>query len=242
MDYRDKPLLLVIFGITGDLAYRKLLPALYSLRVKNALPEQFRIVGVSRKHLSSAVVYQPVRERLAEETIDEHSLQDLIDQTEMVQMDLGNQADYLALLERLRHLTHEMGAGANRMYYLSIPAQAFATVVENLGATGHDQPFHDDVGQPRLLVEKPFGHDMASAKKLIEVTDESFGEQQIFRIDHYLAKETAQNLLTFRFHNPLFQSIWNSRYIQEIRISSFETIGIEGRVGFYEQTGAGGGR
>jgi glucose-6-phosphate 1-dehydrogenase len=107
-----------------------------------------------------------------------------------------------------------------------------------LGATKHNEPFHEDADRPRILVEKPFGYDMTSAKALLDVTTQNFGEEQTFRIDHYLAKETAQNILTFRFQNPLFQSLWNAHYIRSIRISAFETIGIEGRAHFYENTGA----
>ncbi|MGB4966992.1 MAG: glucose-6-phosphate dehydrogenase, partial [Candidatus Saccharimonadales bacterium] len=237
MDYRDKSLLLVIFGITGDLAQRKLLPALYHLHAKGELPAQTRIVGISRRHVSVASVFSPVVDYL-ESAYDTRALEELQDKTEMVELDVNQAEDYKKLLVRLKDLSEEIGPGVSRLYYLSIPANAFIEIVSNLGKTGHQHPFSTDMDQPRLLVEKPFGRDTESAKALVRVADENFGEQQTFRIDHYLAKETAQNILTFRFGNPLFQSIWNARHISEISICAHETIGIENRVEFYEHTGA----
>ncbi len=238
MDYRDKPLLLVIFGITGDLAQRKLLPALYNLRRKHALPERIRIVGLSRQSVSTKTIYQGLTERFAGTDFDPEIIDYLTRITDMVQLDMANPDDYAQLRLQLHDITRELGGGVGRLYYLSIPSQAFKEVVTQLGATGHNQPFAEDVDQPRILVEKPFGYNTASAKELIAAIDNSFGEQQTFRIDHYLAKETAQNILTFRFRNPLFQAMWNTRHIDAIHLSAREAIGIEGRSGFYEQTGA----
>lgn len=237
MDYRDKSLLLVIFGVTGDLAQRKLLPALYHLQQKGELPAQTRIVGISRRKVSVQSVFKPVISYL-ESSYDKRSLEEVMDMTEMVEMDVASPKDYESLLVRLKDLSEEIGPGVSRLYYLSIPANAFIEIVSNLGKTGHQHPFPTDMDQPRLLVEKPFGRDTKSARELVEVADQNFGEQQTFRIDHYLAKETAQNILTFRFGNPLFQSIWNARHISEIHICAHETIGIENRVEFYEHTGA----
>lgn len=238
MDYRHKSLLLVIFGITGDLAQRKLLPALYNLLKRNELPDEFRVVGISRQDTTVSNVYAPVKERLKEVGFDESIFEELESRTEMFKMAVENESDYHKLHEKLHLLSHEIGPGVSRIYYLSIPGQAFMQVVQNLGLSGHQHAFSDDIDQPKLLVEKPFGYNIDSAKSLVEVADKNFGESQTYRIDHYLAKETAQNILTFRLHNPLFKSIWNSRHIQSIYISSHETIGIENRVAFYEQTGA----
>lgn len=238
MDYRDKSLLLVIFGITGDLAQRKLLPALYHLQQKGDLPPQTRIVGVSRRQTSVDEVFHPVQAALDGNHFDQRVFDQVKTLTEIVTMDLSSVEAYQSLRHRLRDISDEIGPGVSRLYYLSIPAEAFVSVVNQLGATGHNEPFATDIDQPRLLVEKPFGHNTASAKELVMVTEKNFGEQQTFRIDHYLAKETAQNILTFRFQNPLFQSIWNTRHIDAITIAAHETIGIEGRVAFYEQTGA----
>ncbi|MBL8121491.1 glucose-6-phosphate dehydrogenase [Candidatus Saccharibacteria bacterium] len=237
-DYRERALILVIFGITGDLAQRKLLPALYNLRRKHELPEQTRIIGVSRQQVSADEIYAPVVERLSGVGFDQSVLDNIKSSTEIVTMDLDSAPDYERLLGHLHDISKQLGPGVSRLYYLSIPAQAFASVVSHLGATNHNEPFHEDADRPRILVEKPFGYDTASAQVLLNVTKQNFGEEQTFRIDHYLAKETAQNILTFRFQNPLFQSLWNAHYIDSIRISAFETIGIEGRAGFYEHTGA----
>jgi len=238
VDYRDKPLLLVIFGVTGDLAQRKLLPALYNLKRKHQLPENLHIVGLSRQAVEVNEIYDKLRETLAGKEFDEEIVKYLISVTEMAQLDMDNPEAYVALRTHLHDVTRELGSSISRLYYLSIPSQAFKTVVSNLGAAGHNEPFSEDMDRPRILVEKPFGYNTASAKDLIETIDTNFGEQQTFRIDHYLAKETAQNILTFRFQNPLFQSIWNTRHIDSIRISAYETIGIEGRANFYEKTGA----
>ncbi|PID30565.1 glucose-6-phosphate dehydrogenase [Candidatus Saccharibacteria bacterium] len=236
-DYLDKPLVLVIFGITGDLSQRKLLPALYHLIKHQQLPE-IKIVGISRKEIPVSEVYKNLHQKIYGSDYDQAVVEQLYRATEMVQVDLDNSADYEKLLQRLRIVSDELGPGVSRLYYLSIPSQAFVTVVHHLGETNHHEPFEQDSERPRLLVEKPFGFDTASAKTLVQAADEHFGEQQTFRIDHYLAKETAQNILTFRFQNPLFQTIWNTKHIESIRIVAYETIGIENRAGFYEQTGA----
>lgn len=237
-NYLDNPLIIVIFGITGDLSQRKLLPALYHLTKRQELPRDVRIVGVSRQKIPVSQVYKALPERIHGTDLDKAVIEQLHDNTIMVQMDLDSTDEYLAFKEQLRTLSEELGPGVSRMYYLSIPSQAFVSVVHHLGRTGHHEPFGDDAERPRLLVEKPFGYDTASAQTLVRAADEHFGEQQTFRIDHYLAKETAQNILTFRFQNPLFSSIWNNRHIESIKVVAYETLGIEKRVTFYEQTGA----
>ncbi|QQS18329.1 hypothetical protein IPL68_06975 [Candidatus Saccharibacteria bacterium] len=237
-DYLDRPIILIIFGITGDLSQRKLLPALYHLIKHRQLPENVTIIGVSRKKIPVSEVYEDLKTKIHGEDYDRVVVEQLHDATRMVQVDLDNQDDYTRLLEKLRVISDELGSGVSRLYYLSIPSQAFVNVVHHLGETNHHEPFGQDGERPRLLVEKPFGYDVASAETLVRAADEHFGEQQTFRIDHYLAKETAQNILTFRFQNPLFQSIWNTRHIESIQIVAHETIGIEKRSVFYEQTGA----
>lgn len=237
-DYLDRPFILVIFGITGDLSQRKLLPALYHLVKHRQLPERIKIVGVSRHKVPVSEVYETLHQKIHGEDYDKAIVEQLHHATEMLQIDLDNSSDYERLLEELRVMSDELGPGVSRLYYLSIPAQAFVTVVHHLGETRHHEPFGQDSERPRLLVEKPFGYDTASAETLVQAADEHFSEQQTFRIDHYLAKETAQNILTFRFQNPLFQSIWNTKHIESIQIVAYETIGIENRVAFYEQTGA----
>lgn len=235
---QQNPLILSIFGITGDLSQRKLLPAIYHLIKRGELPEEFKIVGVSRRETTPASVYEGLAKRLQSEEFDSSIVDTMIRSTEMIQLDMDNQDDYVAFRQRLEEISGELGDGVSRIYYLSIPAQAFMKAVHLLGETGHHEPFANDSERPRILIEKPFGYNTQSAQELVQVVDEHFGEQQAYRIDHYLAKETAQNILTFRFKNPLFRTIWNAKHIESIKILAHESIGIEGRAGFYEQTGA----
>lgn len=237
-DRLKQPLTLAIFGITGDLAQRKLLPALYHLAQADELPEQFRIIGISRRDVSANEVYAQLRNFVDGGDYDTELEQKLKDHTEMRQMDLVNKADYEALLTRLEDVENELGEGGSRLYYLSIPSQAFTPIIRLLGETGHNAPMPGGADAPRLLIEKPFGYDLTSAKELIAVLAEHFGEGQVYRIDHYVAKETVQNILTFRFHNPLFESIWNNKHIDRISVVAHEKLDIEGRANFYEQTGA----
>jgi len=233
-----QPLVLAIFGITGDLAQRKLLPALYHLKKADELPEQLKIVGISRRDVTLEDVYKELPQFVHEPDYDPAIQQYLQEHTEMRQMDLVNRADYESLLVRLEEIERDFEAGGSRLYYLSIPSQAFTPIIRLLGETGHNAPLKDSSDAPRLLIEKPFGYDLASARELIGVLSEHFGEGQVYRIDHYVAKETVQNILTFRFKNPLFESIWNNRHIERISVTAHEQLDIEGRVAFYEQTGA----
>lgn len=237
-DHLKRPLVLVIFGITGDLAQRKLLPALYQLAKAGDLPEQLHIVGISRRDVSKTDVFKQLKEFVGESGYDNDIEARLQKATEMRQMDLLDKTSYEQLLEHLQTVESGYEAGVSRLYYLSIPSQAFTPIIRLLGQTGHDAPLAGTADAPRLLVEKPFGYDLTSAKELIEVLDEHFGEGQIYRIDHYVAKETVQNILTFRFQNPLFEAIWNNKQVVNIRVVAHEKIGIEGRANFYEQTGA----
>lgn len=236
-DYHDKPLLLVIFGISGNLARRKLMPALYHLLKRGDLPKRFRVVGISRKDYKLDKLFADFASYLPD-GVDKTVLETMRGNTIITQLDLRTREAYDTLRSQLESSSLDLGGDTTRLYYLSIPAQAFGKVVKDLGETGHNLPFAGETAPPRLLVEKPFGYDTASAQALISAADEHYGEKQIYRIDHYLAKETAQNILTFRFNNPLFQTIWNARHIDRITISAFETIGIEGRADFYEKTGA----
>jgi glucose-6-phosphate 1-dehydrogenase len=232
-----QPLTLAIFGITGDLAQRKLLPALYHLAQAEELPEQFRIIGISRRDVSLDDVYGQLRSFVSDDSYDIGVEQRLKEHTEMRQMDLVNHDDYVSLLQRLQEVEQELGPDGSRLYYLSIPSQAFTPIIRLLGETGHNAPLSGGGDAPRLLIEKPFGYDLESAKELIDVLGQHFGEGQVYRIDHYVAKETVQNILTFRFYNPLFESIWNNKHIDRVSVVAHEKLDIEGRANFYEQTG-----
>jgi glucose-6-phosphate 1-dehydrogenase len=231
---KNQPLQIIIFGVTGDLARRKLLPALYHLIQSNDLPNNTRIIGITRHSTTEKDILEGMT-RFIPEATDPRILRKLARMITIHRMDVTNAKDYKTLLSDLRESAE---SGSQRLYYLSIPAQAFSGIVSNLGLTGHNKKFRTESGLPKLLVEKPFGHDTESARTLINLTKEHFDEAQIFRIDHYIAKETAQNILTFRFENPLFESIWNARHVASIKLSAIETIGIEGRGAFYDQTGA----
>ena len=225
---------LVIFGITGDLAHKKLLPALYRLVADDLLPADFTIFGISRREGTPRAVLAPLRAS----GLDAKVLDRLEAMLHMVKMDLDQVADYHRLKTILDEQEMVSGVCSNRLYYLSMPPAVFGPVVDLLGESGLNRFCQHGSGESRLLVEKPFGYDLASAQALIERVSAVFSETQIFRIDHYLAKETAQNILTFRFANPLFEAVWCRDSVSQIIITASETIGIEGRVAFYEQTGA----
>ena len=216
------PTILVIVGITGDLSKRKLLPAIEQIAKAGALPGQFRVVGITRRDAS-------VNEVLVADSRYEF----VKDHLEMYKMDLANKDDYAGLKQHLDTIESSFGKKAQRLFYLSVPPQFSRPIVEQLGRSGFG-----DEAMTKLLLEKPFGVDLSSARELIDETRQYFAEDQLYRIDHYLAKEMAQNLIVFRNDNALFKQTWNSHHIDRIEIVASEKIGIEGRVDFYEQTGA----
>lgn len=235
-----EPAIIVIFGITGDLSRRYLLPALYHLISDNLLPEQTKIIGVSRRDVPVDELLDTTRLCVLEENhvCDPAALKRMRGALSMFKMDLSNGADYDNLLAHLNSLEASAGMCMNRLYYLSIPPGVYGPIVKNLGEHGLNASCQHGRAATRLLVEKPFGYDVASAEQLITETSEHFGETQIFRIDHYLAKETVQNILAFRLHNPIFEALWSNRHVAAIDIEASEQIDIEGRAAFYEQTGA----
>ncbi len=231
-------LILVIFGITGDLSQRKLLPAIYNLIKSGDLKCDLTIVGISRRDVSADQVYDRLEKFIPKDEFNDTIKSEMLNRTKIVQMGLDDRAAYFNLLKLLQGIEIEKNKSSTRLYYLSIPTEAFVSVINNLGSTGHNKSIEDVIDAPRLLIEKPFGRDLRSAKNLIDLVDKNFTEDQIYRIDHYLAKETVQNILTFRFENPLFEDVWNNRYVADIAIKAHEKIGIEGRANFYEHTGA----
>jgi glucose-6-phosphate 1-dehydrogenase len=233
------PAMLVIFGITGDLARRKLLPGLYNLARYDLLPKPFRIVGVTRSGLGMEELLGKIKQGVeaSGETCDQTTLERLSQLFEIHTMDLLDLEAYRQLGERLDAIETEAGMCLNRLFYLAIPSQTFTPVVELLGKSGLNKTCQHDV-PVRLLIEKPFGYDLESAHELINELAKYFTEDQLYRIDHYLAKETAQNILVFRFQNPLFKLVWHRDCVKAIMLTAAETIDIEGRSTFYEQTGA----
>jgi glucose-6-phosphate 1-dehydrogenase len=235
-----EPAIIVIFGITGDLAQRKLLPALYHLFKDKLVHEHTEIVGLTRQDLQVDDLLQKVELCVLEQdnVCDPDVMHAIRDSLRMLQLDPSTPDDYNKLLSSLNNIEAEHGVCMNRLYYLSVPPSIYTAVVENLGTHGLNASCPHGTAASRLLVEKPFGYDLASGKKLITHTEAFFSEEQIFRIDHYLAKESAQNILTFRRHNPVFASNWNSKHIRQITVLAHEKIGVEGRGGFYDDVGA----
>ena len=225
---------MVIFGGYGDLAQRKLLPALFQLACKRRLPKNFLIVGVGRREYSDdsyrKFIEDGVKEfgDLAQRTSEWPAFaQNLF----YVQGDLDDSEGYLRLKQRLEEL--ETG-GANRLFYLSVAPRFFGTAVENLGASGLAK---EDRGWRRIVIEKPFGRDLESAKSLNQTVHRVFEEQQVYRIDHYLGRETVQNLLVFRFSNTIFEPVWNRNYVDNVQITAAETVSVGDRAGYYDQSG-----
>ena len=225
---------IIIFGITGDLSKRKLLPALYHLLSEGLLPTDTKILGISRRPLNVNELLGSVELCVLEKdnVCNPEGIKRLRDAMEAIQLDPAKPQDFKNLQAKLDEYDATTSDKRERLYYMSIPPDAYAPIVEQLGK----QKLNDS--RSRLLLEKPFGYDIASAEELIKIVSAHFKEDQIYRTDHYLAKDTAQNLLTFRLYNPIFSSLWNSQNIKRVHIRAIEEIGIEGRAEFYEHTGA----
>ena len=235
------PTIIVIFGITGDLSRRYLLPALYHLIKDGLLHPQTELVGISRREVSTKQLLDGVElcvNETDEKTCDPVALQAMQERLRMFQMDPTEAAAYRRLLDLLNEIEAGKGMCMNRLYYLSIPPQLYGPVMRHMGEAGLNASCPHGVAMTRLLVEKPFGFDETSARALIAETATVFGEEQVFRIDHYLAKETVQNILTFRVSNPIFESLWNRSHISSVEIIASEELTIENRAQFYDQVGA----
>ncbi len=232
------PTALVIFGATGDLAHRKLLPALYNLAHEGALPERFELIGVARSELSHEEFAQSAREsieRFSRTRPDADVLDGLVADMRYVPGSFDQPRVYSDLDKTLTEFSERAGHELNRVFYLSTAPQFFPVIAGALGDAGLNRREDAEV---RIVIEKPFGYDLASAQQLNAQVLDVFEESQVFRIDHYLGKETVQNLLALRFANALFEPVWNRNYIDNVQITAAEDIGIEGRAGYYEGAGA----
>jgi glucose-6-phosphate 1-dehydrogenase len=232
------PTTLVIFGATGDLCRRKLLPALYNLAHEGALPERFNMVGVSRRDQSDDEFRDLARESIQQfsrRTPDDQVLDGLVGRMYYLGIPFDDTPNYAKLGTKMDELDEEGAQPLNRVYYLSTAPEFFPVITEAIKENGLHR--HEDV-DVRAVIEKPFGTDLASARKLQEVVHSVFRERQVFRIDHYLGKETVQNVMAFRFANYMFEPVWNRNYIDHIQITAAEDIGIGTRAGYYDQAGA----
>jgi glucose-6-phosphate 1-dehydrogenase len=229
------PCALVIFGASGDLTQKKLFPALYSLAFRNLLPERFAVVGVARTEESDDDFKARMKEAVQKHGRDEFRddvWEKLAEGMRYVATDFADEHGENQVADVLNELDEERKLEGNRVYYLAIPPAVFPTVVEALGERRSTK------GWTRLIVEKPFGHDLESAEHLNATIHEHFAEEEVFRIDHYLGKETVQNMLALRFANGIFEPIWNRQFIDHVQITVAESIGIEGRAGYYDSAGA----
>lgn len=233
------PSSLVIFGVTGDLSRKKLMPAVYDLANRGLLPPGFALVGFARREWENQdfaqVVHDSVREH-SRTPFNEEVWQQLSEGIRFVQGDFDDDAAFDRLKQTIEELDVKRGTNGNHAFYLSIPPKAFPLVCRQLSRSGLADPKPDEFR--RVVIEKPFGHDLQSARELNEVVEAVFPADSIFRIDHYLGKETVQNILALRFANQLFEPLWNANYIDHVQITMAEDIGVGGRAGYYDGIGA----
>lgn len=233
------PTILIVLGVTGDLAAKKILPAIYNLHRKGELPEQFRLVGFGRKPYTTQT-FQPyvtevIKRRLSD--AEDQSLQNFLANCSYVQGTFETSDSYHHLANYLQTIEHQWGKAAHYLFYLSVPPEIYEPILSNISSSALYRRKRPKV-QTRILVEKPIGNNLASANYLEQLLTERFREQEIYRIDHYLAKEMVQNILAFRFANDMFEKSWNSESIEKIEIRLWETLGVEHRGPFYDSLGA----
>ncbi|HEX3745293.1 MAG TPA: glucose-6-phosphate dehydrogenase, partial [Bryobacteraceae bacterium] len=228
----------VIFGANGDLTKRKLLPALYRLAYDRRLSAGFAVVGISRTPMSDDAFREKMLEAVKQFSEDTNFDADVWNAfaagLHYVAGDIGEQALYENLAAKLAEIEKERHTGGNVLFYLSTQPSQYARAAQGLGAAGISK----GNGWRRLIVEKPFGHDLASARELSDRLHESFDESEVYRIDHYLGKETVQNMLVLRFGNGIFEPLWNRNYVDHVQITAAEPLGVEARAAFYESAGA----
>ncbi|TKW78301.1 MAG: glucose-6-phosphate dehydrogenase [Bradyrhizobium icense] len=235
---KPDPCSFVIFGVTGDLAHRLVIPALYNLAASNLLPDQFCVAGVARKGVTAADLRNSLMDGLrkfATRPVDEEIAMRLLACVTAIEADVRNPASFDAMREQLDKLEDIRGTKGNRLFYLATPPNAFLPIARELGRTGM---LKENGMWRRLVVEKPFGTDLASARALNAELLQLLTEHQIYRIDHYLGKETVQNILVLRFANGMFEPIWNRNHIDHVQITVDEKLGVGHRGSFYDATGA----
>ncbi|MFQ6019901.1 MAG: glucose-6-phosphate dehydrogenase, partial [Dehalococcoidia bacterium] len=245
-EWMPQPFTMVIFGVSGDLSRRMLLPALYNLALDRRLPSGFSVIGFARREWDDEAFRQ---EALA--AVNIHSRRRPVDPAVWDSFaqglffcpgDFSVPEDYRRLQELVARVDRERCTCGNRIFYLATQPSAYTTVIDHLGGVGlasqSEEPGNEGSGWARVIVEKPFGRDLASAQALNAQVHRVFPEGEVYRIDHYLGKETVQNILVFRFANGIFEPIWNRRFIDHVQITAAEGIGVEQRSGYYEEAGA----
>jgi len=231
------PCSLVIFGASGDLTRRKLMPALYNLSLDGLLPEHFAVVGAARSEMTTDRFRDELRQG-----VDSHSRRPLDDEAWRGVVEgisyacIGGEQGYRRLADHLRSIEGERETVGNRLFYLATPPSAFPGIVRGLESSGLDRPQTNGTWS-RVVLEKPIGHDLDSARELNREVNRAFPEDAVYRIDHYLGKETVQNLLVFRFANAIFEPLWNQKYVDHVQITVAESLGVEGRGKYYEEAG-----
>ena len=233
---------LVIFGASGDLAKRKLVPALWSMFQSRVLPEPFAVIGVGRSEMSNEQFRARMREAITEFARVQPPTARVWDRFAQALFyyagDPANPDLYPGLSDFLRRIEQERAIGGNRLFYCATPPSLYSPIVLQLGESGLNRPPEGSGGWVRIIIEKPFGRDLASARALNQTVGSVFAEEQVYRIDHYLGKETVQNVLVFRWANGIFEPLWNRNHVDHVQITVGETIGVESRGAYYEESGA----
>lgn len=238
------PCSIIIFGATGDLTHRKLIPALFSLETQGLLPEKMKIVGFARRDFSDHSFREELQSSLQEFAPDlwkesQDAWHKFARRVVFHRSDFDNSQGFTWLKERLDKFDQSEGTQGNRLYYLATPPSTYTTVIQQLGKAGlvKSGDEKDSAGFTRIIVEKPFGSDLDSARALNAELRQVFDEDQIYRIDHYLGKETVQNIFVFRFANLLFEPLWNGKYVDNVQVTVAETVGVEQRAGYFDHAG-----
>src|SRR5260370_20768474 len=239
MKHGPEPCIMIIFGATGDLTHRKLLPALYDLALEHPLPAGFSVVGFARRPYSDEEsreqALESINQYCRQKPVNPQIWESFASGIHYLQSDFHDVKGYEKLGTLLNTIDQQRGTSGNRIFYLSTPPSQYPEIIHHLGVAGLNK---NRKGWTRIIIEKPFGHDLASARELNRQVAKVFKEEQVYRIDHYLGKETVQNILVFRLANGIFEPVWNRRYVDHVQIIVAENIGLEGRGAYYEEAGA----
>src|SRR5580692_10332390 len=237
----SEPCTVVLFGASGDLAKRKVIPAMYDLANHHALGSSYAIVGFARTPMNDdsfrSAIGEAAKTMSEVGPIDSKQWEEFASNLHYHAGEYGNAEDFKKLADHLKELESQKGLSGNRLIYLSTPPEVYMDIVAQLGAAGLAKPTSPNAWV-RIIIEKPFGRDLTTAKELNKIVLNVFEEKQVYRIDHYLGKDTVQNLLVLRFSNGIFEPLWNRNYVDCVQITAAETLGVERRGGFYETAGA----